>query len=150
MATTSLLRRPNGLFWTFVGIGLLALLLAASWRVANGANIEGKWNEVSFKINEASESLEAAQKQLEAQAGQLKAAVAERDAFWEKQLADARKTCPVPPEATPAPSAPPPIRLGSDAATQKALADAARKTAESRALARDLNEMSRPRIFRNF
>jgi len=148
MATTSILRRPNGLFWTFIGTGLLALLLAASWRVATGANLEARGKEWSLKVNEATSSLEEARQQLEQQASKQKADMAERDTYWQQQLVAARQACP----ATPAPSItpPPPANPGASAATQQALADAARKTAESRAIARDISEMSRMRFLRSF
>lgn len=84
----------GGVFWTLVGVGILALLLAAGWRVATGAALEATGREWSLKVTEAADKVDAARAELEEQLKRVQDELTKRDAFWQAQLAAARKACP--------------------------------------------------------
>ena len=140
-STPRLRKTPTGGFWTLVGLGILMLLIAASWRVATGAELEAKGKEWTLKVTEATDSLDGARKQLEEEAQRLKADAVKREAYWTDQLALARAACPRAAE-TPVVNPPPPIASAA-ATSQIKLGQAAKSTADARRIA---NELSRIKI----
>ena len=146
MATTSTRRlsAPSGIFWTLVGIGVLAVLLAAGWRVATGAELEAKGKEWSLKVTEAADSLDAARKQLETEAQQQKSEIAKREAFWTEQVFAARAACP---RAAAAPVVvPPPAPTSGAVASQKAFSEVAKTTANARLAAKEIARIKVPKF----
>ncbi len=127
---------PGKWFWTLVGVGILAVLLAASWRVATGAELEAKGKEWSIKVAEAADSLEHARTQLEADARQARDEANKREVYWNGQVVAARAQCPQI-AATPLP-APPPFANNATALSQRSLAQAARSTADVRNIANEI------------
>lgn len=135
-------KTPHALFWTLLGIALLAIGLAAAWRVANGAELEAKGKEWSLKVNEAANTLDEARKQLEDEAKRLKDEARRREAYWSAQLASARAACPKASEVPASPPEPPDtLAVGH---SEKALAEVAKTTEGARAAARDIGRIKVP------
>jgi hypothetical protein len=135
---------PSPVFWTLIGVGVLALLLAAGWRVANGAELEAKGKEWSLKVNEAANTLDSARKQLEVEAQRLKDQAASREAYWTAQVASAKTACPRAAEAI---APPPPVSANvSAAATERALSEVARTADSARDVARDIGRLRVPKF----
>ena len=132
---------PGGSFWTLVGIGVLVIFLAIGWRVANGADLEAKWNEWTVKVGETARALEEAKKQLEAEAKASRESAASREAYWTDQVNTARASCGKPAATA---TAPPPEILPSTTASDKALADVRRNAGEARVIAEDIARFRAP------
>lgn len=134
---------PGALFWALIGIGILAILIAAGWRVATGAELEAKGKEWSLKVTDAANKLDEVRKQLEAELKRYQNDLETRDAFWEAEVQAAREACPVPTSMS---HVSPPIPAIEIHKSENALKEVAKTAESARAIARDVGKIRLPKL----